>query len=159
MSDKRPSGRQPPIPAHFDVRPPLALRIVAFPLAATLMGMGLMGIPYSIANGQLSGLLVVTIFLTFGSVLWRMATARFTVSGDVVVARNYFETRRVNLRDVDQFDLGINAWGIELRVLKSYRTITVNAIQKSNWAIWRGKRTKVDVLIDQLNAFVLAARQ
>lgn len=118
-----------------------------------------MGVPYSIANGQPSGLLVVAIFLAFGSVLWRMATARLTLNGDVVVARNYFETRRVNLLDIDQFDLGINAWGIELRVLKSYRTITVNAIQKSNWAIWRGKRTKVDVLIDQLNAVVLAARQ
>jgi hypothetical protein len=121
--------------------------------------MGLIGFATVITDRQWAGLVMVAIFVSFGGVLWRMATARLTLRGDVLVARNFFDTQRMHLRDIERFDKGMNAWGIELLLLHTDRKITVNAIQKSNWAVWRGTRTKADELVDQLNALVLAARE
>ena len=153
-----PPAPQQPL-AHLDVRPPLLARIVAFPLAATLFGMGLIGLQYTITERQLPGLVVVAIFLAFGAAIWRLATARLTFDDDVLVVRNYFRTHRMKLRDIDRFDAGTDPYGIELWPLNSDRRIPVNSIQKRGGAVWRGTRPKADELVDQLNALVLAARR
>jgi hypothetical protein len=159
MSGRGSEADEAQSPGRIDVRPPLLIRIVAFPLAATLFGMGFLGLQYTISERQLPGLVVVFIFLAVGFIQWRIATARLTLDGAEVVARNIFDTRRVHLRDIERFDVGVNRWGIELWLRHSYRKITVNAIQKSDWVLRPFERTKADALVERLNTLVLAARE
>jgi hypothetical protein len=137
----------------LDVRPPFGLRIPLLAFAAGLCGVGLFGVVYSLATSTYPGLGTAAIFIAIGWLCWRAASARFTVSDDrVIVARNYFRTWRMSIKDVEQFEPG-DPYGIRAS-LRSGKRIQINAVQKSNWATWTGKRTRADVIVDQLNEMI-----
>jgi hypothetical protein len=89
-----------------------------------------------------------------------VATARLVLEGDTFFIRSYFRTTRARVSEVDRFDIGSGAYGIDLWLLRSFRKITVNVIQKGNWALWPGERhgTKADVLVEKLNEVVRSRR-
>jgi hypothetical protein len=108
-----------------DIRVPIGFRLPLFVLAAILDGMAAVGAWYLITEAPegdiLSGFLVVAGFSTFGSWLWRMATARLRLVADTFEVRNIFGTHRISVSDVDHFEIGDNAWGISLVPRNSYR--------------------------------------
>jgi hypothetical protein len=135
-------------------------RILFIAFAAGFLGFGVFGLVYSIAEGAWAGLGTAAIFSAFGLGSWRVATARLVLEGDTFFIRSYFRTTRARVSEVDRFDIGSGAYGIDLWLLRSFRKITVNVIQKGNWALWPGERhgTKADVLVEKLNEVVRSRR-
>jgi len=146
----------------IDARVPFWYRVPLLILGAVLDGMAVLGAWYLITEARredvVPGFLVVAILLVFGWLTWRMGTARLTVVGDTFRIRNIFGSQTVALSDVERFEIGSNAWGISLIPRSSNRTIPVNAIQKSNWAVWMNRRTRADRLAAELNRLVHASR-
>lgn len=139
----------------LDVRPPLHIRVPILAIGAGLIGASVVGIHYSVTSGTPAGLGVTTILLSFGLGCWRLATARLHLdSSKRFVVRNYFGTTSIPVRDVERFEIGSNAWGIELWRRDSHEKVVVNAIQKSNWASLVGKRSRADLLVAQLNEII-----
>lgn len=124
--------------------------------------MGFTGLEYVISSQVPAGLGVVAIFLGFGYAVWRVATVRLSLVDSMFVVRNIFGKRAIPLPDVEHFEVGDNAWGIDLWLKAPYQKMVVHAVQKSNWAYWRGTRgtrTRADRLVDQLNGIVQSVRR
>jgi hypothetical protein len=121
--------------------------------------MGLALLEYVISSQVPAGLVVVAIFLAFGYAIWRVATVRLSLVDSTFVVRNIFGKRAIPLLDVEHFEVGHNAWGIDLWLKAPYQKMVVHAVQKSNWAYWRGTRTRADILVDELNGIVQALRR
>lgn len=117
------------------------------------------GLEYVISSQVPAGLGVVAIFLGFGYAVWRVATVRLSLVDGMFVVRNIFGRRAIPIPDVERFEVGDNAWGIDLWLKAPFQKVVVHAVQKSNWAYWRGTRSRADILVDQLNGIAQGFRR
>jgi hypothetical protein len=139
-----------------DIRVPMIGRVCFLAFATGLLGFAVFGVVYSIAEVRWAGLGTAAIFSAWGLASWRLGTERLVLEGDDFLVRSYLRTTRVPVSNVDRFDTGSGTYGIDLLLRNSFRTITVNVIQKGNWALWPVERhgTKADGLVTKLDDLV-----
>lgn len=140
---------------HRVYRPMLGLRLSTLACIAALIGFS---ISFLVPDPNDPTRLVASTLAVGGSLfMFRVARARLAVDVDGFHVHNYLGTRVLSWDETDRFDVGFAYNGISL-VTRGGKSITVNAIQKSNIYSLVNRRARADRIVDELNELLVQHR-